>query len=114
MANQPRGEIAFDIGGRRHVACLTLGALAELETAFGAGDLVALAERLAQGRLSANDLVKIVGAGLRGAGEAIGDADVAALRHPEGAPGFARLAAALVAAAFGEAPPPNPPLPRSD
>ncbi len=69
MANRHRGEIDAEIGGRRRTLVLTLGALAELEAAFGAGDLVALAERFAQGRMSARDLVRIIGAGLRGAGE---------------------------------------------
>lgn len=113
MANMFRGEVAFEIEGRTRVACLTLGALAELETAFGVGDLVALAERFQKGRLSAGDLVKILGAGLRGAGETISDAEVAALRHPQGAPGLACVAAELVAAAFGEAAPANPPTPQS-
>ena len=49
-------------------------ALAELEDAFGADDLVALTERFATGRLKARDLTRIIGAGLRGAGEAVSDA----------------------------------------
>ena len=44
---------------------LTLGALAELEAAFGAADLVALTERFGSGRLTARDLTRIIGAGLR-------------------------------------------------
>ncbi len=56
---------------------LTLGALAELEAAFGADDLVALAERFGTGRLKARDLIRIIGAGLRGAGEAVSDDEVA-------------------------------------
>ena len=58
---------------------LTLGALAELEAAFGADDLVALAERFGTGRLTARDLMRIIGAGLRGAGEAVTDDEVAAM-----------------------------------
>ncbi len=45
MPNQHRGEIEAEIGGARRCLVLTLGALAELEAAFGADDLVALAER---------------------------------------------------------------------
>ena len=45
MANRHRGEIAAVFDGRRFTLCLTLGALAELEHAFQAGDLVGLAER---------------------------------------------------------------------
>lgn len=68
MPNRHRGEIETEIGGARRRLVLTLGALAELEASFGADDLVALAERFGGGRLTARDLVRIIGAGLRGAG----------------------------------------------
>src|SRR5882757_7884706 len=45
MPNLHRGEIEAEIGGVRRCLVLTLGARAELEAAFGAEDLVALAER---------------------------------------------------------------------
>ena len=69
MANRHRGEISATLDGRERTLCLTLGALAELEAAFGADDLVALASRFESGRLSARDIVRIIGCGLRGAGE---------------------------------------------
>lgn len=103
MANKHRGEIDAELGERRRTLVLTLGALAELETAFGAGDLVALADRFGSGRLSAGDLIHIIGAGLRGAGEAISDDEVAAMTTEGGAAGFATVAAELLAATFGEA-----------
>jgi len=103
MANRHRGEIDADLGGRRRTLVLTLGALAELEAAFGAADLVALAERFSSGRLAARDLIRIIGAGLRGAGEAISDDEVAAMTAPGGAAGFARIAAELIAATFADA-----------
>jgi Phage tail tube protein, GTA-gp10 len=81
---------------------LTLGALAELEAAFGADDLVALAERFGNGRLKARDLVRVIGAGLRGAGEALSDDEVAAMTAPDGAAGFVRIAADLLTATFGD------------
>jgi hypothetical protein len=90
---------------------LTLGALAELEAAFGADDLVALAERFSGGRLGARDLVRIIAAGLRGAGDAVSDDEVAAMTTPDGAAGFVRIAADLIAATFGGAEP-NPPVPQ--
>ena len=68
MANRHRGEIEAELGGARHTLVLTLGALAELEDAFGADDLGALTERFASGRLKARDLTRIIAAGLRGAG----------------------------------------------
>ena len=80
---------------------LTLGALAELEAAFGADDLVALTERFGSGRLKAHDLIRIIGAGLRGAGAAVSDDDVAQMEVAGGAQGYVRIAADLIAATFG-------------
>jgi len=102
MPNKHRGEIEAEIGGERHTLVLTLGALAELESAFAADDLVALAERFGTGRLSARDLLRIIGAGLRGAGEAIEDHEVAAMTVEGGASGYVRIAADLIAATFEE------------
>jgi hypothetical protein len=101
MPNLHRGEIEAEIGGARRRLVLTLGALAELEAAFGAEDLTALAERFGAGRLKARDLTCVIGAGLRGAGEAISDEEVARLSVEGGAPGYVRIAAALLAATFG-------------
>jgi hypothetical protein len=102
MANRYRGEIEAEIGGARRRLVLTLGALAELEDAFGAEDLVALAERFGSGRLKARDLLRIIAAGLRGAGEAVSDEDVAAMAVDSGAQGYVRIAAELMNATFGE------------
>jgi hypothetical protein len=104
MPNKYRGEVEAEIGGRRRTLVLTLGALAELESAFGAADLVALAERFGSGRLSARDLVRIIGAGLRGAGETVSDEEVAAMTIEAGAAGYVRVAAALIAATFDDTP----------
>ncbi len=101
MPNIHRGEIEAEIGGAKRTLVLTLGALAELEAAFGADDLVALAERFGSGRLKARDLVRIIAAGLRGAGETVSDDDVARMAAPGGAAGYARIAAELIAATFG-------------
>lgn len=100
MVNFHRGEIAAELGGRRRTLVLTLGALAELESVFGADDLMALAERFGTGRLSARDLVRIIAAGLRGAGESVTDDEVAALRVEGGVSGYVRIAADLIAATF--------------
>lgn len=101
MPNKHRGEIEAEIGGARRTLVLTLGALAELEAAFGAEDLVALTERFGAGRLKARDLIRIIGAGLRGAGEAISDDDVGQMKVDGGAQGYVRIAAELIAATFG-------------
>ena len=103
MANRHRGEIEAEIGGVRRRLVLTLGALAELEDAFGADDLVALTERFGAGHMKARDLTRIIGAGLRGAGESVSDDEVAAMAIDGGAQGYVRVAAALIAATFGEA-----------
>ena len=102
MANRHRGEIEADIGGTRRQLVLTLGALAELEDAFGVEDLVALTERFGSGRLKARDLTRIIGAGLRGAGAVVSDDDVAVMAVDEGAQGYVRIAAELIQATFGE------------
>ena len=77
MPNPHRGEIEARLDGAPYRLCLTLGALAELEHAFGDTDMLALAERFQTGRLSARDAQRIIGAGLRGAGHDIADEAVA-------------------------------------
>jgi hypothetical protein len=104
MPNAQRGEIEAVIGGVPRKLVLTLGALAELESAFGAQDLITLAERFGSGRLKANDLIRVIGAGLRGAGDTITDQEVARMPIDGGAAGYANVAAALLSATFaGEA-----------
>ena len=109
--NAERGEIVATFSGRRYRLCLTLGALAELESALGADDLLALAARLEGGRLSAREVMAIIAAGLRGAGHDVDDAAVARLTHAEGVAGFAAVVARLLCAAFpasgGTASPPE-------
>ncbi|MBX9710089.1 MAG: gene transfer agent family protein [Xanthobacteraceae bacterium] len=102
MPNIYRGEIEAELGGERRTLVLTLGALAELESAFGADDLMALAERFGSGRVSARDLIRIIAAGLRGAGLNISDDEVAAMLVEGGASGYVRIAAELIAATFDD------------
>lgn len=101
MANRLRGEVAAELDGRTFTLCLTLGALAELEDALGAGDLMALARRFEAGQLSARDAIRVIGQGLRGGGNDIGDEAVARMRAAGGAAGFVRIVADLLAATFG-------------
>ena len=111
-ANRHRGEIEAVFDGERRVLCLTLGALAELETAFAVDSLTGLAERFSSGRLKAEDLIRILGAGLRGGGNVFSDEDVAGMAVADGLAGFARIAAELLQATFGAgADTPNPPGP---
>lgn len=62
-----RGEVALEVDGQARALCLTLGALAEIETAFGCRELRELDLRMRA--LSARDLVVVLGALLRGGGE---------------------------------------------
>lgn len=113
-ANRRRGEIEAFFDGERRVLCLTLGALAELETAFAVDSLTGLAERFSSGRLKADDLIRIIGAGLRGGGNLFSDEDVAGMTVADGLAGFARISAELLQATFGTSgdgenpPPPHP------
>ena len=116
MSNPYRGEIVAILDGRSYTLCLTLGALAELEQRLGASDLVAMAERLAANRISARDILLIIGCGLRGGGNAIDDAELAKMKVSDGLAGYVRIAALLLAATFGDEPEArntaNPPTPQ--
>jgi len=111
-ANRRRGEVDAELDGKQYRLCLTLGALAELEAAYAADDLGALVERFSRGRLSATDMIRVIGAGLRGAGNGVSDDDVGAMRSGDGAAGFAAVVSDLLTTTFGAAPreaqPPNP------
>lgn len=106
MPNIHRGEIEAELGGETYTLCLTLGALAELEHAYGGQDLIAIAERFETGRIGATDAIRIIGAGLRGGGTKISDADVAGLQAAGGAAGYLGIVAKLLTATF--APPETP------
>lgn len=82
-ANGARGEVVVTLGGRPRRLCLTLGALAELETAFAVEGWEALASRLRG--LSARDLAVVLGALLRGGGEAEPDVSAIDFREAAGA-----------------------------
>ena len=51
MGNARRGDVDAVFDGKNYTLRLTLGALAELETAFGADDLVGLVGRFEGGLL---------------------------------------------------------------
>jgi hypothetical protein len=104
MANRHRGEIDAVLDGKSYRLCLTLGALADLEAAFGDEDMLALATRFETGRISARDCQRIIGAGLRGAGFDVSDQAVAAMRAEGGAAGYVDIVARLLSATFAAAP----------
>ncbi|MDI1281267.1 MAG: hypothetical protein ACI9YM_002034 [Brevundimonas sp.] len=66
-ANGARGEVLAMLAGAERRLCLTLGALAEIETGLGVTGIAALGERMRV--LSAGDLVIVLAALLRGGGE---------------------------------------------
>ena len=86
MANPWAGEVAIWLDGQRHVAKLTLGALAELEAALETGSLL--------------ELVSLIVAGLRGGGWQGQAADLLRVEIGGGPVEAARAAAELLARAF--------------
>ena len=102
-ANRRRGEVEAMIDGEQRILCLTLGALAELETAFAVTDLHGLAERFSSGRLKAADMIRLIGAGLRGGGNLFSDDEVAGLSVEGGVAGCVRIVGDLLQATFGGA-----------
>lgn len=104
MGNPFRGEVELVLDGQRHVARLTLGALAELEQDLGADSMIALIERFEAGRFSSRDVLAVLVAGLRGGGWQGAAADLLTVEIEGGAGGAAKAAAELLARAFRGAP----------
>lgn len=100
MANPYAGEVAVWLDGQRHVAKLTLGALAELEVALETGSLIDLVERFEAQRFSTRDVLALLVAGLRGGGWQGTAADLRTVEIGGGPIGAARVAAELLARAF--------------
>lgn len=100
MANAARGEVEIVLDGERHAMRLTLGALAELEGRVPSGGLAGLAERFESGGFSSLDLIRLLGAGLRGAGAAISDEDVGRMQVAGGVVAAARAGARLLQLTF--------------
>jgi len=102
MANRIRGEIAAQLDGRSWTLVLTLGALAELEGDYRCASLAELLQRFSAETLSATDMIALLGAGLRGAGNDVTNDQVAMMQAPGGVAGFAAITADLLRAAFGD------------
>jgi hypothetical protein len=100
MANRWRGDVALVIDGQRHIARLTLGALAELEETLEQGSLLGLVERFEGNGFASRDVLALLGAGLRGGGARISDAALAQADIEGGPMAAARAAAELLARAF--------------
>lgn len=100
MANPWAGEVALVIDGQRRVLKLTLGALAELESALGADSLLALVERFEAGRYSSRDVLALILAGLRGGADGQPMPDLVSAEIEGGPIAAAQAAAVLLARAF--------------
>jgi len=100
MANPWRGEVALVLDGQRHVARLTLGALAELEETMLSDTLVDLVARFDTGDYSSRDVLAIVVAGLRGGGWNGQALDLMSVDIEGGPIAAAKAAARLLASAF--------------
>ncbi|HWQ86254.1 GTA-gp10 family protein [Brevundimonas sp.] len=92
--NAARGEVVAELAGAGRRLCLTLGALAEIETALGLESVNALADRMRA--LSGRDLAAVLAALLRGGGEwaLAADLDRAAIDPREAAEAVAKAFAA--------------------
>ena len=100
MSNPWAGEVSIMLDGVPHVAKLTLGVLAELETTVGAGSLIELVERFEQQQFSTRDVLALIVAGLRGGGWRGTAADLLSVEIGGGPVEAARAAAELLARAF--------------
>jgi hypothetical protein len=103
MANPFAGEVALTLDGKRHVAKLTLGALAELEAALETGSLVELVQRFENQHFSTRDVLALIVAGLRGGGWQGTAADLLRVEIGGGPVEAAKVAAMLLARAFAVA-----------
>jgi len=100
MTNPWRGEVALVVDGKPRTMRLTLGALAELEEALEADDLVALVARFESGQTSARDVFALIVAGLRGGGWDVTSQELRAAEIEGGIATAAKAAAQLLARAF--------------
>jgi hypothetical protein len=90
--NGARGEIEMQFGGKRYVLCLTLGALAEIETSLGCRSITELQLRMKA--LTAREIAGVLAALLRGGGQSGEGLDALCRNVPAG------VAASAVAEAF--------------
>ena len=76
MSNSIRGEVQVTLGGDEFTLCLTLGALADIESGLGVKNLHEMDERL--NRPSMGDLMVILCALLRGGGHDVSPEELGA------------------------------------
>ncbi len=98
--NPERGEVRLVVDGEPRLMRLTLGALATLEARLEAGSLMGLAERFETGRVSTEELIALLSAGLAGGGSDIPERALADADIEGGAVGAMRAGMQLLAMAF--------------
>lgn len=99
FANPQRGEITHRIAGKTRRLCLTLGSVAEMEARRDDGFLT-IVSRFEQGEATARDVLALLDAGFRGAGENVDTASLGPDAYEEGISGAYRLAAQLLRASL--------------
>lgn len=100
MANPKRGEIDAVLNGERYVLRLSLGGLAELEAYFKAENLHDLMARFAGGKIAAQDIITILGIGLKGGGNPLSDQVLQNIDCERGLTGLAEIIGQLFAVTF--------------
>ncbi len=103
MVNRHRGEVPLQAGGKSYTLCLTLGALAQLEAAYGGEDILALAERFSRGHLTSADALNLLEAGLKGGGHENDAHNLEAMTFDGGMAGLIRTLAELLRVTFAGA-----------
>lgn len=102
IANAHRGEIEAILNDKAYRLRLTLGGLADLESYFQVEDLHALLTRFGEGRIAAQDLLKVLSIGLKCAGNPIPDDELRSVSCEGGLTGLAHIVGTLFAATFAD------------
>lgn len=71
--NEVRGEVPFEAGGKTYTLCLTLEALAEIESGLGLTDFTQIQETMSQLRFK--NMVVVLKALARGGGHSVAEAE---------------------------------------
>ena len=100
MGAQKGKDLLLKVDGTGGGVFTTVAGLRTRSLSFGDSDMLALAERFEKGRFSAQDAMRIIGAGLRGGGHGIADDAVGPMKADGGAAGFVDIVARLLRATF--------------
>lgn len=104
MANSVRGEIVSDLFGKPMIFCLTLGALAEIESVLAPNALPQFIKRIGKGEFTAHDVTLVLAAASRAGGCTLTAGEIDKLPMNGGYTRAYRLAADLLSACFDDTP----------